>query len=156
MIVQPARLRHGNGNPKDGLCLMQMVDWFAGHEKVSDAPACACPVLTVIGIRLNDTAPSDEARDSLWPLVWRLLDSRDPGAEQLRAKHIVREVTRRIVAPLFDTRLPGHAAALRSAQSMQDIEQAAKAARTEANAVARKAAAEEPWAQAAAAAKTAA
>lgn len=130
MIVQPAKLRNGagNGKPEDGLCLMQMVDWFAGNEKVTDTPACACPVLTALGIRLNDIAPDQAARDSLWPLVWRLLDSKDVKSERLRSEHIVREVTHRIIALVFDTHWPEHASALRKAHSMLEIEAAARAA----------------------------
>jgi hypothetical protein len=91
MIVQPAKLRFGpgDGNPADGLCLMQMVSWFAGDEQVMDHPACASPVLTFLGINLNDTALTQEARDTLWPLVWQLLDSYDPAAEPHRALYIL-------------------------------------------------------------------
>src|SRR5262245_2266027 len=120
MDFRPARLRRGsgNGNPADGLCLMQMVDWFSGSQQVSDHPSCASPVLSVIGIRLNDTA-GDQQRETLWPLVWQLLDSRDPASEQMRAEHIVREVTHRIVAPLF---VGCRADALRAAQTMTEIQ----------------------------------
>lgn len=128
MIVQPAKLRYGKGSgkPEDGLCLLQMVDWFSGQENVTDHPECACPVLSTVGIRLNDTAPSQAARDSLWPLVWRLLDSKaDAKTEQLRAEYFLREVTHRIVAPAFDDTWPKHAAALRCAQSISEIRGAA-------------------------------
>lgn len=129
-IVQPAKLRQGlgDGRPEDGLCLMQMVDWFSGREHVTDNPACACPVLTAIGVRLNDNAPTQADRDSLWPLVWRLLGSRDQSAQTIRAEHIVREVTHRIIAPVFEPQWPDHARALRAARSMREIEQAARAA----------------------------
>ena len=63
----------GRGNPKDGLCLMQMVDYFSGRDRqISDHPRCACPVLTCFCIFVNDCAPSQAARDELWPLVWQL------------------------------------------------------------------------------------
>jgi hypothetical protein len=128
MDFRPAKLRHGagNGNPADGLCLMQMVHWFSGSSHVSDKPACASPALCAVGIRLNDMATGAQ-RETLWPLVWQLLDSRDPSAEQARAEHIVREVAHRIVAPLFDARWPHHANALHTAQTMPEISCAAAA-----------------------------
>jgi hypothetical protein len=130
MIVQPAKLRAGagDGKPEDGLCLMQMVAWFSGSNFVTDTPACACSVLSVVAIRLNDSAPSQEARDSLWPLVWRLLDSQDVNAAQKRAEYIVREVARRIVAPLLDVRYPQYAIALRRAETMRELGAVARAA----------------------------
>ena len=131
MIVQPAKLRKGagHGSPQDGFCLMQMVDWFDGQDVAADAPMCACPVLTVLGVWLNDRAPSQAHLDSLWPLVWRLLNSRDKRFERRRAEYIVREVTIRLVAPVFEEKWPEHAAALRQARSMDKIEATAEAAR---------------------------
>jgi hypothetical protein len=128
--LETIRLRKGagKGDPKDGLCLMQAVHWFSGADKLSDRPECASPALCTLGIRLNDTAPDQAARDGLWPLVWLLLDSRDGDAEQIRAKHIVREITHRIVSPLFLKRYPDHAAALLAANSMAEIKTAADAA----------------------------
>lgn len=128
MNIKPINLRRGagNGDPKNGLCLMQAVHWFSGVDHLSDHPECASPVLCEVGIRLNDTAPDQKSRDQLWPLVWQLLDSRDPDAEQRRAEHIVRGVAHRIVAPIFDKiKLPEHAAALRGADSMEGIKGAA-------------------------------
>ena len=129
MNIEPIRLRNGagNGNPKDGLCLMQAVHWFSGADYLSDRPECASPVLCEMGIWLNDMAPTQAARDSLWPLVWLLLDSRDPTANQARAEHIVREVVHRILASVFDRHAPEHAAALRAANSMPQIQAAAMA-----------------------------
>ena len=93
----------GNGNPSDGLCLMQMVNYFAGEDrKISDHPKCASPALTAFGIRLNDTAPSQELRDTLWPLVFMLQDSRDADAENRRAEFLVIEVTKGPVADAFE------------------------------------------------------
>lgn len=136
-IFQPIKLRYGagSGDPRDGLCLMQMVDWFSGSTNVSDQPACASPVLARIGIWLNDRAPSQEARDGLWPLVWHLLGSRDPDAERARCEHIVREIVHRSVAPLFrEIGLRSVSENLARAQSMSDIRAAADAARAAAHA----------------------
>jgi hypothetical protein len=130
MNIEPIKLRRGsgNGNPNDGLCLMQAVHWFSGADELSDNPECASPALCAIGIRLNDSAPSQGHRDQLWPLVWSLLDSRDPEAEQRRAEYIVREIVHRIVAPVFDRFAPHHGAALRAANTMSEIHTAAAGA----------------------------
>jgi len=125
-IFQPVSLRtgSGNGDPRDGLCIMQMVDWFSGSVKVSDTPSCACPALTQYAILLNDSA-TDEQRDSLWPLVWKLLNSKDESKIKLRVEFIVRETTRRIVAPLFEGVLREN---LIKAVTMTEIQIAARAA----------------------------
>lgn len=67
-----------------GLCVMQAVAWFADEEKLVDAPKCACPVLRGWAISLNDSAPSQEHRDSLWSIVFDLLDSKDPNSVDMR------------------------------------------------------------------------
>jgi hypothetical protein len=120
----------GNGNPEDGLCLMQMVDWFDGRErKITDQPPCACPVLTAYGIRLNDDAPSQDARDELWPLVFQLVGSRDKAAEKARIEFLIVETTRVCVADAFEAiGLHGHAKELRSVQTVADVKRAAAAA----------------------------
>jgi hypothetical protein len=126
MIVQPAKLRKGSGSgaPEDGLCLMQMVDWFSGSDHVTDCPKCASPVLSKFAIYVNDLAPSQSKRDELWPLTWRLIGSADASSEQARAEYLVRAVTHRLVAPLF---VGEHRNALLNAKTMVEIETAARA-----------------------------
>jgi hypothetical protein len=131
MIIPIIRLRNGagNGDPRDGLCLMQAVHWFSGADTTTDHPPCASPVLSHVGIVLNDHAPTQADRDGLWPLVWQLLDSRDGLAEVPRAEHIIREIAHRILPPLFDKLgLAESATALRGALSMREIGAAAAAA----------------------------
>jgi hypothetical protein len=132
----------GNGNPEDGLCLMQMVDWFDGRErKITDKPPCACPILTAYGIRLNDDAPSQDARDELWPLVFQLVGSRDKAAEKARIEFLIVETTRVCVADAFEAiGLHGHAKVLRSVQTVADVKRAANAAADAAHAAANAAA----------------
>lgn len=114
LYVIPLRHGTGNGNPKDGLCLVQMVDWFAGSERVTDHPECASPGLSKFAIYLNDDAPSQEKRNELWPLVWRLLGSADDAAEIPRIEHLMR----RPLAPLFSL---GRDGLLGKAQRMEEI-----------------------------------
>lgn len=50
-------LKHGSHKSfEDGACLMECVAFVAG-EPHSDAPACASPVLTRFGVRLNHAYP---------------------------------------------------------------------------------------------------
>jgi hypothetical protein len=120
----------GNGNPEDGLCLMQAVDYFDGRERqITDQPPCACPILTAYGIRLNDDAPSQDARDELWPLVFQLVGSRDKAAEKARLEFLIVETTRVCVADAFEAiGLHGHAKELRSVQAVAGVKRAAYAA----------------------------
>src|SRR5579885_1976853 len=74
-------LRSGNHSSRDsGVCLLEAAAWMAGEEH-SDAPKCVCPVLAAFGRSLND-AMGDEARQSLIPLIPKLLNTR--GAQELR------------------------------------------------------------------------
>jgi hypothetical protein len=106
---------------------MQMVDWFSGAEYPSDAPDCACFLLTNIGMRLNDAA-SDEQRQTLWPFIWLLIGSKDDEALSRRAEYVVREAAHRVVAPTLPKR---QAAALLRARTMVEIHKAALAARAD-------------------------
>jgi len=54
-------------------------------ERVTDHPACACPVLTRYGIGLNDALP-DDVRQRLIPLAWATAGTRSPEHEQGRLR----------------------------------------------------------------------
>lgn len=58
----------------EGVCLMEAVSWVAG-EAHSDHPRCACPVLTIIGIDINDAA-DDIGRQRLIPAIPALVGSK--------------------------------------------------------------------------------
>lgn len=95
-MFPPIKLRRGFSDSKDlkkGLCLMQMVDWFSGHNKcLTDKPSCASPVLTTLAIYLNDRAIEQEKRDSLWPFVWKLIGSKDDEVEDLRKRYLEQKI----------------------------------------------------------------
>jgi hypothetical protein len=123
----------GGGDPKAGLCIMEMVSYFDGADRVTDRPECACPTLTEFAIRLNDGALSQDDRDTLKPLLPLLAGTRSDEHRRARVEHIVRAVTHRIVAPVFDlSDPPQHAAALRAAHAMVEIKEAAQKARADA------------------------
>ena len=109
------RAGKGGGDPRNGLCIMEMVDYFNGADRVTDHPQCACLALTHYAISLNDRAPSQEDRDSLKPLLPLLSGSRDSAAEKKRAEYLVRETCARIVAPVLAGRWPEHAATIEDA-----------------------------------------
>src|SRR5690348_11325241 len=69
-----------------GVCAMEMVAYLAG-EPHSDAPECACPVLTSFMVAWNDGLPSDAERDRLLkPFLPRLIGTRaTPAVESRRA-----------------------------------------------------------------------
>ena len=69
----------------DGACIMEAVSYVAG-EKWSDAPACACPVISGFLRTWNDGL-SDTERDALLrPLILRVVGSRaTPDIERRRS-----------------------------------------------------------------------
>lgn len=62
-----------DGTP-EGVCLMEAVAWVAGEEH-SDHPSCACPVLTDIGIDINDST-DNAGRQRLIPAIPALIRSK--------------------------------------------------------------------------------
>lgn len=67
--VTEVRLGTGShSTPRDGMCFMEMVAWFANEEH-TDQPACACPILGGYGMRLNDAMPGDLRDELLKPLI---------------------------------------------------------------------------------------
>jgi hypothetical protein len=146
----------GGGDPKAGLCIMEMVSYFDGAERVTDHPECACPALTKYAIRLNDTAPSQEDRDSLKPLLPLLAGTRDAASIDARVRYLVFETARRIVAPLFDKHWPNRAKAIREALTYEEMKTAAYAGAAAADAYAYAAAYVDAYAADAAAAYAAA
>ena len=64
-LVGIASLGKGSHSPTDGeMCVMEAVAYVAG-EPWSDAPKCACPVITAFLVSWNDSLPSDAERDRL-------------------------------------------------------------------------------------------
>ena len=53
-----------HSGPDDGMCVMEAVSYIAG-EPWSDAPQCACPVITAFLVSWNDALSSNAERDRL-------------------------------------------------------------------------------------------
>lgn len=94
----PYDLRRGSSSdPSTGACTMDAVSWFAyGH--LGDHPECASPVLTGYVI-IGQDAMSHRERQRLKPFIFRLIGSRDPAAESVRARILVLAAVRRF-APM--------------------------------------------------------
>ena len=119
----------GGGDPRNGLCVMELVSWISGDDRATDEPACASPHLTAFAIALNDSAISAEVRDSMKPIACLLVNTRDARRERERGDYLLRESAQRILAPLVsDMGLDADAQRLRSASTRRDILQAARAA----------------------------
>jgi hypothetical protein len=69
-----------------GTCAMEAVAWLAG-EKHSDAPECACPVISKYVAVLNDSLTAEE-RQLLKPYLPRIIGTRD-GNVQKRMRLLV-------------------------------------------------------------------
>jgi hypothetical protein len=83
---------------EDGVCAMELVAWMAG-EKHSDAPECACPVITKYVIRLNDRFTSEE-RQLLKPYLPRIIGTRDTLENQLKRAKTLAHAALTVFAPM--------------------------------------------------------
>ena len=125
------RLRKGagGGNPRDGFCVMELVSWISGDDRATDEPDCASLHLTAFSIALNDSAMTSQVRDTMKPLAFLLVNTRDPGRERQRGDYLLRESAHRLLAPLLtEVSLDAEAHRLGSAWTRHDILRAVRAA----------------------------
>ena len=125
------RLRKGagGGDPRDGFCVMELVSWISGDDRATDEPDCASPHLTAFAIALNDSAMTSQVRDSMKPLAFSLVDTRDPRRERQRGDYLLRESAHRLLAPLLtEASLFAEAHRLGIASTRHDILHAVRAA----------------------------
>ncbi len=96
----------GHTRREDGTCLMEAVAYYAG-EAHSDHPKCVCPVLTEIGMGLNDTLP-DEKRVRLLQYVPKLVGTDDDGMSEARgfARMVALSPTSEIRAEVYRELVP--------------------------------------------------
>ncbi len=128
----------GGGDPHNGLCVMELVSWIGGDDRATDEPSCASPHLTAFAIALNDSAITRQVRDSMKPLAFLLVNTRDPRRERPRGDYLLRESAHRLLAPLVsEVGLDAAAHSLRIASTRRDILQAARAAEAALSNVAR-------------------
>jgi hypothetical protein len=147
-------------NREDGMCLMEAVAYLAG-EPHTDAPACACPMLTAYAVALNDamgTGPDGDALRAryLHDLAPMLVGSRSTPDVERRRAFVLADHAVRVIAPLAleSAGLGDEAAKLRALDAVvdeQSADAAAWAAARSAWAAARTAARAAAWAARAAA-----
>lgn len=122
-IRLPDAISAGNhASPSDGLCVMETVAYIAG-EPHSDAPECACPVITRAAININDAMPDDATRTRLLgPLAFRIAGTKAPLDVMIKRAFIAADYAVRVFAPLtLDARgLHTEAAALRGLARIVD------------------------------------
>jgi hypothetical protein len=126
-LAQLAALSLSAGSHEEfeaGVCAMEAVAYIAG-EPHSDAPACACPVITAFMIGWNDGLPSDDERNRLLkPFLPRIVGTRStPDVEERRA-FLAMDWAIRVYTPtwldLVDDLKP-HAAAIRALDAVHDL-----------------------------------
>ena len=96
-------------------CLMEAVAYLAG-EAHSDAPECACPVVTKLGVWLNDSCSDALRQELLADLPWRIIGTRSPGAIERQRGFMAADWAVRFVCPILLRRagLEDHAKILES------------------------------------------
>src|SRR5436305_15248009 len=142
--VTEVRLGTGShSTPKDGMCFMEMVAWFANEEH-SDQPACACPILGGYGMRLNDAMPGDLRDELLKPLIPMIAGTAGSYDDRLKRGQFLAlwSVNKILPIALRAIGLEDHAAACQSAPDLSAADAAADAAAADAAAYAARAAAD--------------
>lgn len=86
--------------PKDGMCLMEAVAFFAG-EPHSDRPQCVCPVLAAFGRAWNDALPDEDRNRLLRSFIPRLIGTRSTVEAQERRAFMATDWLVRVAAPAW-------------------------------------------------------
>ena len=97
-LQQITVLKSGGHEPDSTFCLMEAVAYVAG-EPWSDAPACACPVLSAYGRALNDNM-DDTDRQLLIPFIPRLVGSKSTPEVEQRRGYLMADTAVRVFAPI--------------------------------------------------------
>jgi hypothetical protein len=126
--------RGSHGRRSDGVCVMEAVAWLAGEEH-TDAPLCACPVITRFAQGLNDRMGERTAlrTELLLPLVPRIVGTRSTRAVEIKRTYKLADWAVRYAAAqaLRFAKLPEVAARLEGLPEVVD-RQSAEAASQEA------------------------
>src|SRR5215470_3898923 len=83
--IEGLSLKVGAHNPNTTFCVMEAVAFVAG-EPWSDAPECACPIISAFLRSWNDSLPTDQERDRLLkPLIVKIIGTRNKALEEMRS-----------------------------------------------------------------------
>ncbi len=124
-LAHVSTLKNGSHQPCDGeMCVMEAVAYVAG-EPWSDAPQCACPVITAFLVSWNDSLPTDEARDALLkPLIPLIVGTRSTPEVERKRSYMALDWMIRVYTPKFLDLIPslaGHATTLRDMEVIADM-----------------------------------
>jgi hypothetical protein len=89
---QTVRLARGqHSTPRDGVCVMELASML-GHERFTDRPRCACPVIGAFLRGYND-AVDDRTRQTLFPYAAAVVGTAgDDAARTRRLERLVEEL----------------------------------------------------------------
>ena len=162
--LESYHLRSGSHTDvESGMCAMEFVAWLA-EEPHSDAPECACPVLSAFVRAWNDSLPGADRDRLLKPVLARLVGSRStPEVERQRGYLALDWMIREFLPTWLECvdLLRAHASEVRVLATIRDLEAAelagrdVRAAGAAARATARDAVAAAAWDAARAAADAA-
>jgi len=106
------------------MCVMEAVAYVAG-EPWSDAPQCACPVITAFMVSWNDSLPSDADRDRLLkPLIPLIVGTRSTKDVEEKRSYMALDWLIRVHTPKWLELVPTlqvHANALRELDAIVDM-----------------------------------
>lgn len=112
-----------------GACVMELVSFVAG-EPWSDAPQCACPVITAFCVSWNDSLSDDDRTRLLKPLIPLIVGTRSTKEVEERRSYMALDWLIRVFTPKWLDMVPAlheHAKALRELDAIADMAGAAAA-----------------------------
>ena len=119
----------GHSDTHDAMCVMEAVAYIAG-EPWSDAPQCACPVITAFMVSWNDVLEDEPRNRLLKPLVPLLVGTRSTKQVEERRSYMALDWLIRVSTPTWLDLVPAlheHATALRQLDAIIDLASATAA-----------------------------
>ena len=99
-VIERTPLSKGaHSSRSDGMCLLEMVAYFAGRSH-SDHPPCVSPAIAAFGRAWND-ALDDEQRQVLKPYIFRMAGTATNDADELRRAWMATDWLVRTFAPAW-------------------------------------------------------
>jgi hypothetical protein len=123
--IASVQLQHGShyANAEHAMCVMEAVAYVAG-ETWSDAPRCACPVITAFMVSWNDSLPDADRTRLLAPLIPLLVGTRSTPAVEERRSYMALDWLIRVHTPKWMEMVPAlreHADNLRGMEEIADM-----------------------------------
>lgn len=130
-LSQISNLKSGNHEPNDiDMCTMEAVAYVAG-EPWSDAPQCACPVITKFIVSWNDSLLSDADRNRLLKdLIPKIVGTRSSKEIEDRRSYMAVDWLIRVYTPHWIALIPSldsYAKTLRGLDVINNLEDVVRA-----------------------------